>query len=117
MRHSLDVMSWQCSNLNFQPSEPTKSRELRDRPDLLHSPCSTSRQQTAGQCASAQVVLLDSLRKRCSFVEGAAVAVGAANAQTLWARAEAAGQDPCQRVCLPHVLAVRSSLAAMRMPW
>lgn len=46
-------------------------------------------------------MLLDSLRKRCSFVEGAAAAVGAANTQTLWARAEAAGQDPSQRVCHP----------------
>ncbi|KAK9842345.1 hypothetical protein WJX81_007815 [Elliptochloris bilobata] len=44
-----------------------------------------------------QVVLLDSLRKRCTFVEGAAATVGAANAHTLWSRAEAAGQDPTHR--------------------
>lgn len=64
------------------------------------------------------MVLLDSLRKRCKFVEGAAAAVGVANAQAVWARAEAAGQNPAHRVrllivCLTVVCMQYLSVARM----
>lgn len=41
-----------------------------------------------------QVTMLDTLRKRCDFVNAAATAVGLTNVKTLWMRAEDAGQDP-----------------------
>lgn len=43
--------------------------------------------------ARLQVTLLDSLRKRCSFVEAATQQVGLTNVKVVWARAEEAGQD------------------------
>lgn len=42
---------------------------------------------------SEQVTLLDSLRKRCDFVESATKQVGLGNVKVVWARAEEAGQD------------------------
>ena len=37
--------------------------------------------------------MLDSLRKRCEFVRGAVAGMGITDAETLWGRAEALGQD------------------------
>ena len=44
-----------------------------------------------------QVTLLDSLRKRCIFVEKAIKQVGVQNANVVWARAEEAGQSQQHR--------------------
>lgn len=40
-----------------------------------------------------QVTLLDSLRKRCTFVQAATARLGLQNVRSVWARAEEAGQD------------------------
>ena len=47
-------------------------------------------------CA-VQVTLLDSLRKRCIFVEKAIKEVGVQNTNVVWARAEEAGQSQQHR--------------------
>ena len=44
-----------------------------------------------------QVTLLDSLRKRCTFVERAVKQVGLQNTRVVWARAEEAGQSSDHR--------------------
>ena len=49
-----------------------------------------------------QVTMLDTLRKRCDFVKAAAIAVGLTNVETLWMRAEDAGNDPLLREVRPH---------------
>ena len=41
-----------------------------------------------------QVLLLDSLQKRCKFVEQVVRHLQIDNADVLWSRAEAAGRDP-----------------------
>jgi 16S rRNA G527 N7-methylase RsmG len=43
------------------------------------------------------VVLLDSLRKRCDFLERAAAHAGIPNVSVVWARAEDAGRAPAHR--------------------
>lgn len=50
-----------------------------------------------------QVTMLDTLRKRCDFVNAAATAVGLTNVKTLWMRAEDAGQDPKLREARLHI--------------
>jgi 16S rRNA (guanine527-N7)-methyltransferase len=40
-----------------------------------------------------RVTMLDSLRKRCNFIDEAASRIGLGNAKALWARAEDAGRD------------------------
>lgn len=44
-----------------------------------------------------QVTLLDSLRKRCHFVEKAVRHIGLQNTEVVWARAEDAGQSQRHR--------------------
>lgn len=41
-----------------------------------------------------QVTLLDTLNKRCTFLEAAAARAGAANVSVVWARAEEGGRRP-----------------------
>ncbi len=60
-----------------------------------------------------QVTLLDSLQKRCTFMEHAAAACGLANVSVRWARAEEAGQDPGLRE--QHQLAVARAVAELRL--
>ncbi|GAB4821340.1 hypothetical protein N2152v2_008386 [Parachlorella kessleri] len=62
---------------------------------------------------SWQVTLLDSLQKRCTFMEHAAAACGLANVSVRWARAEEAGQDPGLRE--QHQLAVARAVAELRL--
>lgn len=67
-----------------------------------------------------QVVMLDALRKRCSFVDAAAARMSLANVSTEWARAEDAGHyGQLREVCsLPHFQAAcvhsRCSSLALR---
>ena len=49
-----------------------------------------------------QVTMLDTLRKRCDFVNAAAIAVGLSNVKTLWMRAEDAGNNPMLREVRLH---------------
>ena len=51
-----------------------------------------------------QITLLDSLRKRCNFVEAATQQVGLQNVKVVWARAEEAGQDFQHREVSPACL-------------
>jgi rRNA small subunit methyltransferase G len=44
-----------------------------------------------------QVVALDSLKKRCTFIDSAVEKLGLQNVTTKWSRAEDAGQDPLIR--------------------
>ena len=60
-----------------------------------------------------QVCLLDSLRKRCDFVEGALARLGIGNARTLWGRAETLGQDAAHREA--YDVAVARAVADMRV--
>ena len=60
-----------------------------------------------------QVWLLDSLRKRCDFVQGALARLGIRNAHTLWGRAETLGQDAAHREA--YDVAVARALADMRV--
>ena len=60
-----------------------------------------------------QVWLLDSLRKRCDFVQGALARLGISNAQTLWGRAETLGQDAAHRES--YDVAVARAVADMRV--
>ena len=50
-----------------------------------------------GKGCAVQVTLLDSLRKRCIFVEKAIKEVGVQNTNVVWARAEEAGQSQQHR--------------------
>ena len=66
--------------------------------------------------ACEQVTLLDSLRKRCEFVESATKQVGLGNVQVVWARAEEAGQNLQHReVDMPATLPQNSSLVSAAM--
>ena len=60
-----------------------------------------------------QVWLLDSLRKRCDFVQGALARLGIRNARTLWGRAETLGQDAAHREA--YDVAVARAVADMRV--
>ena len=60
-----------------------------------------------------QVRMLDSLRKRCDFVQSAVVSMGITNAETLWGRAETLGQDAAHREA--YDLAVARAVADMRV--
>ena len=60
-----------------------------------------------------QVWLLDSLRKRCDFVQGAVAGLGISNAKTLWGRAETLGQDAEHREV--YDMAVARAVADMRV--
>ncbi len=62
---------------------------------------------------NAQVTLLDSLQKRCTFMEHAAAAAGLRNVTVRWARAEDAGQAPALRE--QHQLAVARAVAELRL--
>ena len=57
--------------------------------------------------------LLDSLRKRCDFVQGAVAGLGISNAKTLWGRAETLGQDAEHREV--YDMAVARAVADMRI--
>ena len=57
--------------------------------------------------------MLDSLRKRCGFVQGAMASMGITNAETLWGRAETLGQDAAHRET--YDLAVARAVADMRV--
>jgi 16S rRNA (guanine527-N7)-methyltransferase len=61
----------------------------------------------------AQVTLLDSLKKRCSFLEAAAVRAGASNITVVWARAEEGGRRVGLRDAFD--LAVARAVAAARV--
>ncbi|DBA96341.1 TPA: hypothetical protein ACH3X3_002516 [Trebouxia sp. C0006] len=60
-----------------------------------------------------QVTLLDSLRKRCIFVEKAIKEVGVQNTNVVWARAEEAGQSQQHREV--YDIAVARAVAKMRV--
>lgn len=60
-----------------------------------------------------QVWLLDSLRKRYDFVQGALARLGIRNAHTLWGRAETLGQDAAHREV--YDVAVVRAVADMRV--
>ena len=57
--------------------------------------------------------LLDSLRKRCKFVQGAIISLGIPNAQTVWGRAETLGQDARHREA--YDVSVARAVADMRV--
>ena len=60
-----------------------------------------------------QVRMLDSLRKRCDFVQGAVANLGISNAEALWGRAETLGQDAGHREA--YDIAVARAVADMRV--
>ena len=60
-----------------------------------------------------QVTLLDSLQKRCKFVEHTAASLGIDNVRVLWLRAEVAGQHPEHRGA--YDAAVARAVAEMRI--
>lgn len=66
------------------------------------------------------VVLLDSLQKRCRFLEHAALAAGLSNVSVKWARAEDAGQSPELReqfdVAVARAVAQTRLLAELCLP-
>lgn len=60
-----------------------------------------------------QVRMLDSLRKRCDFVQGALAGLDIHNAETVWGRAETLGQDAQHREA--YDMAVARAVADMRV--
>ena len=60
-----------------------------------------------------QVRMLDSLRKRCDFVQGAVASLGVNNAESLWGRAETLGQEAEHREA--YDIAVARAVADMRV--
>jgi 16S rRNA (guanine(527)-N(7))-methyltransferase RsmG len=60
-----------------------------------------------------RVTLLDSLRKRCDFLKGAATMLGLANVDVVWSRAEDAGRSPQLRDA--HDAAVARAVAETRV--
>lgn len=65
------------------------------------------------QLSGRQVTVLDSLKKRCTFVEATLQAMGISNVDVVWSRAEAAGQDPQHREI--YDVAVARAVAEMRV--
>lgn len=67
------------------------------------------------------VTMLDSLAKRCTFVDGAVGALGLSNARALWSRAEDAGQLPQHRqrydVVVARAVAELRVLAELCLPF
>ena len=60
-----------------------------------------------------QVRMLDSLGKRCDFVQGAVASLGINNAKTVWGRAETLGQDAGHREV--YDIAIARAVADMRV--
>lgn len=60
-----------------------------------------------------KVTLLDSLKKRCTFLEAAAARVGASNVSVVWGRAEEGGRQQGLRDA--HDLAVARAVADTRV--
>ncbi len=60
-----------------------------------------------------QVTVLDSLKKRCDFVEATLQRLAIDNVEVLWGRAETAGQDPEHREI--YHIAVARAVAEMRV--
>jgi len=82
---------------------------------MLFSPSLETCQTFFTKGCAVQVTLLDSLRKRCIFVEKAMKEVGVQNTTVVWARAEEAGQSQRHREvtlewCQILLLAVCSTL-------
>lgn len=67
------------------------------------------------------VAMLDSLAKRCTFVDGAIATLRLSNARTLWSRAEDAGQLPQHRqqydVVVARAVAELRVLAELCLPF
>lgn len=72
----------------------------------------TALQVPAWYCC-LQVTLLDSLQKRCGFMEHVAAAAGLSNVGVVWARAEDAGRDPLLRDA--HTLVIARAVAELRL--
>jgi 16S rRNA G527 N7-methylase RsmG len=68
-----------------------------------------------------QVTLLDSLRKRCDFVQSSIGSLGIGNAATLWGRAETLAQDGAHReryhVATARAVAEMNVLAEYCLPF
>lgn len=67
-----------------------------------------------------QMLLLDSLQKRCKFVEQVIQHLHIQNVSVLWSRAETAGRDPKTResfdVCIARAVAETRTLAELSLP-
>ena len=64
-------------------------------------------------CYDIQVTLLDSLRKRCDFMQSALGSLGIDNAAPLWGRAETLAQEPAHRE--QYDVATARAVADMRV--
>ena len=71
--------------------------------------------------SAMQVTLLDSLRKRCDFVQSSVTSLGISNAAVLWGRAETLAQDASHRerydVATARAVAEMNLLAEFCLPF